>query len=84
MYEMNEIPPAPIKTQENTNETVDIAKIAEEIQERNRVKQIQEAKRKLWCDVYLAILSSDNSNINASASYSADSAVREFEERFNK
>jgi hypothetical protein len=70
-----------MKTQENTNETVEISKIAAEIQERNRVKQIQELKRKLWCDVYLAILSSDN---NAVACYSADKAVKEFEERFNK
>lgn len=60
-----------------------LAKISKEIEEKNRIKQIQELKRKLWCDVYVAYVCSSDSVTN-NACYLADKAVKEFEERFNK
>lgn len=65
-------------------------KIVLEIQEKNRIKQMQELKkpmqelkRNLWCNVYVAYVGS-SSSVKNNAKVWADNAVQEFEERFNK
>lgn len=58
-------------------------KIVLEIQEKNRIKQMQELKRNLWCNVYVAYVGS-SSSVRNNAEVWADKAVKEFEERFNK
>ena len=53
------------------------------IEEAHFAKQMKEAKRKLWCDVYVAYVGSSNSIKNNARTW-ADEAVKEFEERFNQ
>ena len=49
-----------------------------------RKKEMLEIKRKLWCDVYLAYVSSANAVTSDGAGNWADLALKRFDERFNK
>jgi hypothetical protein len=51
------------------------------ITEMVEIKKIESEMRKLWCDVYVGVMSSSNF---ISACSLADKSIKEFEERFNK
>jgi hypothetical protein len=51
------------------------------ITEMVEIKKIESEMRKLWCDVYVGVMSSSNF---ISACSLEDKSIKEFEERFNK
>ena len=46
------------------------------------MKELESVRMKLWCDTFVAYLSTSNSIFPSSASVWADKAIEDFDERF--